>query len=187
MRFNKTPVSDLWLIELEPFEDDRGQFARAYCEQEFSRHGLPDQWAQMNLSRNPARGTLRGFHYQLPPHGEGKLIRSVNGSIFDMAIDMRPHSPSYGQFFGCELSSDMGNALFIPAGCAHAFVTLEDNVQVFYMATQPYVPNSEHGIRFNDPSFDIKLPIEVVKISDKDASWPLFEQEAHEQAWRQPR
>jgi len=183
MNFNKTPIKNMFSIELEPFQDERGEFARSYCQREFEDAGISASFKQTNISRNPAKYTFRGFHFQLPPNGESKLIRCETGRIFDVGIDMRPDSPSYLQWYGTTLTAEKGNMLFVPKGCAHAFLTLEPNTSVFYMATEFYSPNMERGIRHDDPFFNINWPVEREIISEKDNSWPNFDPHTHEQEW----
>lgn len=183
MKFNAKSISGSYSIDLEPFRDDRGSFARAFCQAEFAANGLPTTFEQMNLSRNPDKHTFRGFHYQMPPHEEGKLIRCVKGRILDLAIDIRPNSPTFGICEAVEVSAESGNMFYVPAGCAHAFLTLEDNCDVLYMATRSYAPGVERGICWKDDSFDIDLPAQPALISEKDTSWPAFDADRHRQEW----
>lgn len=184
MKFRAECLPGVVSIELEPFRDERGAFARTFCAREFGAAGLPTTFAQMNLSRNPRARTLRGAHFQLPPHGEGKLVRPQRGSLFDVAIDLRPDSPTFGRWFGAELRAEAGNALYVPPGCAHAFVTLEPDTDVFYMATAAYVPGVERGVRWNDPAVGIAWPVAPELVSAKDRSWPSLDLLAHAAAWR---
>ncbi|WP_019530923.1 dTDP-4-dehydrorhamnose 3,5-epimerase [Dasania marina] len=185
MKFKREIIADVQLISLDPMVDERGFFARAFCEKEFAEQGLPTHFEQMNLSRNPKKHTLRGFHFQLPPYQEGKLVRCVAGSIYDIAVDVRPQSPTFGQACGAYLSAEEGNMFYVPEGCAHAFISLEDNTDVLYMATQSYRPGVEQGIAYNDPFIKIELPVVPALISDKDSDWPTFDIPAHEKSWRQ--
>lgn len=173
----------MFLIKLEPFADRRGEFVRAFCEKEFEKAGIHPTFCQANVSKNPHAHTFRGFHYQLPPHGESKLVRCESGSIYDVAIDMRPNSPSYLQWFGATLDAKSSSMLFVPKGCAHAFLTLEPQTNVFYMVSEFYTPSAENGLRYNDPHFDIKWPAPIDVISDKDRLWPDFDASAHAQKW----
>jgi dTDP-4-dehydrorhamnose 3,5-epimerase len=158
MRFHETPLPGVWLIEPERHPDERGWFARTFDREEFLKHGLSPDVAQCNASQNIARDTLRGMHYQAAPHGEPKLIRCVRGTIFDVAVDLRPDSPTYCAWHGAELSDETGLALYIPAGLAHGFQTLEDNCEVLYQMGHPYVPSASRGVRYDDPAFGIAWP-----------------------------
>lgn len=174
MDFVKNKISGLVTILALPISDERGSFARAFCQKEFQAVGLPTVFEQMNLSKNPFKHTFRGFHFQHDPFAEGKLMRCVSGKIIDYCIDLRPDSETFLEWFGTELSAEKGNMLFVPAGCAHAFLTLSDNTDVFYMATASYNPEAEGGIKFDDPEFDIQYPVEPKHLSEKDLNWPLF-------------
>jgi dTDP-4-dehydrorhamnose 3,5-epimerase len=175
MRFTPTDLQDAYIIDLEPIEDARGFFARAWDERELAEHGLETRIAQCNVSFNSRKGTLRGMHRQDPPHEEVKLIRCVRGSLFDVIIDLRPQSPSYKQWTGVELSSSNRRMLYVPRGFAHGFQTLENDTETFYMVSEFYVAGAEAGIRWNDPAFGIKWPLgEPVEISEKDRNWPDF-------------
>lgn len=174
MKFTETPLSGAFVIDLEPFVDERGAFARAFCAREFAEHGITTEVAQVNLSENPTRGTLRGMHHQVPPAAEGKLVRCVRGSLHDVIVDMRPDSPTRLGWFGVELSAANGRALYIPPQFAHGFLTLTDDVLAFYQVTEFYTPGAERGIRYDDPAVGIEWPEEPRLLSDKDASWPLL-------------
>jgi dTDP-4-dehydrorhamnose 3,5-epimerase len=174
MRFIETPLEGVALIELEPFSDERGSFSRVFCDDEFTRAGIAMHVRQANLSRNPHALTLRGLHYQKAPHGESKLVQCIHGRIFDVAVDLRPHSPSYQRWFGTELAPDLRRMLFIPDGCAHGFLTLEDASDVIYLVDQPYNPVAERGVRWNDPTFDIAWPATPRILSSRDGSHPDF-------------
>ncbi len=165
------------LIEVERREDSRGHFARVYCEQEFQAHGLPARVAQTNRSVTLRRGTLRGMHYQLAPHGEDKLVRCERGAIWDCIIDLRPASATCGQWLGVELSETNGRMLLVPKGFAHGFVTLTDDVAVSYQVSEFYTPGAERGIRYDDPAFGIEWPCPILSLSDKDAAWPAYVRE----------
>ncbi|MFH0882217.1 MAG: dTDP-4-dehydrorhamnose 3,5-epimerase [bacterium] len=169
MKFSETDLSGAYIIALEAHEDQRGYFARAFCEREFSEHGLVSRFVQCNMSGNPKRGTLRGMHYQLPPHEEVKLIRCIQGAIWDCIVDLRPDSSTFRRWQGFELSADNREMLYVPTGFAHSYLTLTDDSAVFYMVSAFYAPGSERGIRYNDPAFDIEWPIPVEIISEKDA------------------
>jgi dTDP-4-dehydrorhamnose 3,5-epimerase len=174
VRFVKTPLNGVVLIELEAFEDERGSFARTFCDGEFARAGIAMQVRQTNLSRNSQALTLRGMHYQQAPHGEAKLIQCIRGRIFDVAIDLRPSSPSYRRWFGTELSSELPRMLFIPEGCAHGFLTLEDSSDILYLMGHPYVQEAGRGVRWNDQAFGIAWPASPRIISPRDNSYPDF-------------
>lgn len=178
MKFHKTTLADAMLIDIEPRGDDRGFFARVFCEREFAAHGLETRYVQANHSRNARKGTLRGMHFQKSPHGEVKLVRAVGGAIHDVIIDLRRDSPSYGRWEGFDLTAENGRILYVPAGFAHGFQTLEDNCDVTYMVSQPYTPEAERGVRFDDPAFGINWPLPVATISEKDAAWPHVNLEA---------
>lgn len=175
MRFLPTDVPPATVVELEPFTDDRGWFARAFCANEFEAQGLTPVTAQTNLSFNREAGTLRGLHYQVEPAPEAKLVRCLQGAIFDVAVDVRPDSPTYLHWTGVELSAENGRALHVPEGFAHGFLTLADDTLVTYQVSAFYTPEAERGMRYDDPAIGIDWPGEVRVISDKDASWPLLE------------
>lgn len=175
MRFQPTDVPPATVIELDRFTDDRGWFARGFCAREFADNGLNSTTAQTNLSFNGQRGTLRGLHFQHAPHQESKLVRCLRGAIYDVAVDLRPESPTHLQWVGFELTEDNGRALYVPDGFAHGFLTLTDDVLLSYQASEFYAPGSEGGLRYDDPAIGIDWPGEVEIISDKDAAWPLLE------------
>lgn len=175
MKIEMTEIPGLYVIEAEPFTDHRGGFFRSYCENEFKRHGIPTGFAQCNVSLNNKRGTLRGMHFQTEPHGEGKLVQCVQGSIFDVVVDVRPDSPTCGRWLGFELSATNHRQLFIDKGLAHGFQTLEDNSSVHYQMTDFYVPEAASGVRFDDPAFGIKWPIAEKIFSEKDTTYPDFQ------------
>jgi dTDP-4-dehydrorhamnose 3,5-epimerase len=162
------------VVELERREDDRGFFARAYCEDEFRDQGLADRMVQANVSFNHRTGTVRGLHMQKPPHGEAKLVRVIRGSVFDVAVDMRPGSRTRHEWFGIELSAENRLALFVPEGCAHGYQTLEPSSEVLYLVSSRYVAGAEQGFRPDDPALSITWPRPWSSISEKDASWPLI-------------
>ena len=175
MYITPTSLSGAAVIEPERHEDERGWFARVYCEREFARYGLPTRLVQTNRSLTRRAGTLRGMHYQLAPHSEDKLVRCEHGAIWDAIVDLRPQSPTYGQSLGMELSADNGRMLLVPRGFAHGFVTLTDNVAVSYQVSNFYAPGAEQGLRYDDPAFDIAWPVPVKHLSTKDAAWPAHE------------
>jgi len=176
VRFVETPLPGAWAIELEEIEDDRGWFARTFDAEEFRARGLNPDVVQCNASFNHRRGTLRGMHYQAEPHGESKLVRCVRGAIFDVAVDLRPDSPTGRAWHGVELSAENRLAFYIPAGLAHGFQTLTDNSEVLYQMGDPYVPEAARGVRWDDPAFGIEWPEPDGEriISERDAGYPDF-------------
>ncbi len=179
MIFHRTPLETARLIELEKRGDARGFFARFFCEQEFAAEGLADSFLQVNNSLSANKGTLRGLHYQLPPAGEVKLVRCIRGAFWDVIVDLRPDSPSFGKWFGAELSSENRLMMYVPRGFAHAFITLTDDAEALYLVDAFYTPQAERGVRWNDPKIGIEWPIEPVEISDKDRAWPDLNAEFH--------
>jgi dTDP-4-dehydrorhamnose 3,5-epimerase len=169
-------IDGAYLIELEPYEDDRGLFARVWCRDELAEHGLNPELAQASISRNTRVGTLRGMHFQRPPHEEAKLVRCTRGAIFDVVLDLRPGSTTRCQWFGVELDSTRGSALYVPEGCAHGFQTLIDDTEVLYLISHPYEPEAAAGVRWDDRAFGIEWPDTRQRtISERDLSWPDFE------------
>ena len=174
MIFTQTKLAGAYILDLEKREDDRGFFARTFCRNEMETHGLIPDVAQANTSLSKYRGTLRGMHYQKAPYEETKLVRCTRGALYDVIIDLRPDSPTYRQWVGVELSAENYRMLFVPKHFAHGFITLADDTEANYLVSQFYAPGSELGIRWNDPVFNIKWPIDVAVISEKDANWPDF-------------
>jgi dTDP-4-dehydrorhamnose 3,5-epimerase len=177
VRFAPTPLAGVWLIELEPIADERGWFARTYDEQAFREHGLDPAVVQCNASFNVRRDTLRGLHYQADPHGEPKLVRCATGAIFDVAVDLRPQSPTYCGWYGTKLSAQNGRMLYVPAGFAHGFQSLRDGSQVLYQMGHEYVPGAARGVRWDDPAFGIDWPEPSSGeriLSERDAAYPDF-------------
>jgi len=179
MIFNATPLHGAYTIELEKRGDDRGFFARMFCQKEFADHGLETNFVQMNNSLSVKAGVLRGMHYQLPPFAEVKLVRCVSGSLFDFIADIRPDSPTFGKWFGAELSAANRTMMYVPRGFAHGFVTLEDNTEAVYLVSNVYGPEHERGVRFDDPAIAVQLPCDVTEISPKDAAWPDLDATFH--------
>lgn len=175
MKFHPTPVEGAQLVELERRGDDRGFFARFFCGREFDERGLESHFVQMNNSLSLRKGTLRGMHYQLPPSAEAKVVRCIRGALFDVVADLRPDSPSHGRWFGAELDAENRTMMYVPAGCAHGFVTLADNTEALYLASAPYAPEQERGLRFDDPWLGISWPVQPVELSDKDRAWRLHD------------
>jgi dTDP-4-dehydrorhamnose 3,5-epimerase len=177
VRFTELDVAGAYLVELEPIQDDRGLFARAFCAREFEEHGLQPAIAQANLSANEKRGTLRGLHYQSAPAGEAKLFRCIQGATFHVIVDLRADSPTHGRHVGVELSAANRRALYVPEYCATGYQALADGAEVLYTVSGFYSPEHEGGIRYDDPLLDIEWPIPVSSISEKDASWPLLDRD----------
>jgi len=179
MIFQETPIPGAYLIDLERRGDDRGFFARTFCEREFGEHGLVTRFVQVNNSLSAERGTLRGMHYQLAPKAETKLVRCIRGALYDVILDIRPDSPTFGQSFGAELSAENRRMMYVPKGFAHGFITLEDATEAFYFVDEFYGPELERGIRWNDPKFRIEWPIEPLVISEKDRNHRDFDPAWH--------
>jgi dTDP-4-dehydrorhamnose 3,5-epimerase len=175
VRFTETKVAGAFLIEPEPIADERGFFARTWCREEFQANGLNPTLAQGNISFNHHRGTLRGLHYQAAPHQEAKLVRCTRGAIWDVALDLRPGSPTYRAWSGAELTDANRAMLYVPEGCAHGFLTLTGAAEVTYQMSAPYAPDAARGVRWDDPAFGIEWPGEVLVINQRDASYPDME------------
>ncbi|OIP58223.1 MAG: dTDP-4-dehydrorhamnose 3,5-epimerase [Candidatus Levybacteria bacterium CG_4_10_14_0_2_um_filter_36_16] len=174
MIFTKTKIEGVYIIDLEPRLDERGYFAKVFAQEELKKQGISYKIVNVNRSLTEKRGTIRGLHFQKAPYQEDKIVQCLQGSIFDVALDLRKSSKTYGQWFGEILSEENKKMLLIPKGCAHAFQTLEKNTVVEYFVSQYYSPQYESGIRWNDPRFNIQWPISRVKTSEKDASWELY-------------
>ena len=168
MIFTPTELKDAYIVEPKKLEDERGFFARTWCEREFRDRGLNPNLVQCNISFNHKKGTLRGMHLQVEPYAEAKLVRCTQGAIYDVIIDLRPDSNTYKQWIAVELTPENHKALYVPEGFAHGFQTLADNTEVFYQMSQFYAPECARGYRWNDPSFNIDWPLEISVISDKD-------------------
>jgi dTDP-4-dehydrorhamnose 3,5-epimerase len=179
MLYREVNVVGVTVIDPTPIEDQRGRFMRVWCAQEFSAHGVGFVPVQANMGFSEKKGTLRGMHLQVAPALEAKLVRCTKGSMFDVALDLRPESPTYGRWCGVELTQKNGQMLYVPAGCAHGYQTLEDATEMHYMASEYYAPNTIRGVRFDDPAFQIRWPLSVTAISDQDRNWPLVEQRRH--------
>jgi dTDP-4-dehydrorhamnose 3,5-epimerase len=176
VRFTPTPIDGAFLVELDLLEDERGHFARTFCAREFAERGLDPAVAQTSVSMNRRRGTLRGMHWQAEPAAEAKLVRCTRGAIWDVIVDLRPGSPTRLEHYGVELSEDGGSMLYVPALVAHGFQTLADDSEVSYQISEFFAPEYARGARHDDPAFGISWPLEVSVISDKDRSWPAFEE-----------
>lgn len=177
MRFLPTQVDGAFVVEPEVHTDERGTFARIFCAERFAAQGLATHYPQFNVSTNEARGTLRGLHFQADPHGEAKLVRASQGRVYDVALDLRPTSPSYLRWAAAELDSARHNAFYIPQGCAHGFLTLEDDCALFYQMSAPHAPASARTVRWDDPAFGIAWPFAPAVISARDAACPYFNPE----------
>ena len=174
MKFSQSKLDGLWLIELEPREDERGFLARTFCEREFAGHGLNTRWPQCNLTLTKQRGMIRGMHFQADPKPEIKLIRCAVGAIFDVLVDVRRDSPTFGQWESFELSAHNRHTLYVPGGFAHGFQCLADNAAVFYQMSEFYVPELARGVRWNDPVVGIRWPIAPAILSERDQNLPLL-------------
>jgi dTDP-4-dehydrorhamnose 3,5-epimerase len=174
MRFAPIDLAGAYAIHLEPRQDARGSFARAFCAQEFAARALETAFVQANISVNARAGTLRGLHFQRAPHEEVKLVRCVKGAVYDVIVDLRDGSPTFRQSFGTELSEANGLMLYVPKGFAHGYQALTDGATVFYMVSAFYAPENEAGLRYDDPKLAIRWPRPARDISDKDAQWPLL-------------
>lgn len=174
MRYLKTPLAGVYLVELEKREDARGFFARVFCQREFGGRQLETTFVQCNNSHSVHKGTLRGLHYQLPPKQEVKLVRCIRGALYDVVLDLRLDSPSFGKSFGAELTADNRTMMYVPKGCAHGFVSLVDDTEIFYFVSEYYSAELERGVRWNDPAFRIAWPLEPSVISDRDSSHPDY-------------
>ena len=175
MLFQPTPLEGAHVIALQRHQDERGSFARTWCRREFAEQGLVTELVQANTAFTRKRGTIRGIHYQLAPHGETKLVHCVHGAIFDVIVDLRPASATYCQWFGIRLTAESDRLLYVPEGCAHGYQTLSDDSAIIYLVSEFYTPEAERGVRWNDPRFKIQWPItDAAVISDKDRSWPDY-------------
>ncbi|MEP7288551.1 MAG: dTDP-4-dehydrorhamnose 3,5-epimerase [Chloroflexota bacterium] len=177
MIFIETKLPGAFIVELEKRSDERGFFARTWCQDEFEAHGLNTRLVQCNLSFNAFKGTLRGMHYQAAPFAEAKLARCTRGALYDVIVDLRPESPTYKQWIATELTANNYRALYIPEGMAHGFVTLQDDTEIFYQMSEFYHPECAESVRWDDPAFGIDWPYEVQVISAKDANIPDFSKE----------
>lgn len=174
MKFEQSPLVGAFIVDLMLLEDERGFFARSFCQDEFVAHGLNPEVAQCNVSFNSKRGTLRGMHFQCHPHSEDKLVRCTQGAIWDVIVDLRPGSATFCKWFGVELSGTTRRALYVPKGFAHGFQTLVENSEVLYMMSERFHPESARGVRWDDPAFGIDWPIENPSLSEKDRGFALM-------------
>jgi dTDP-4-dehydrorhamnose 3,5-epimerase len=175
--FERTEIPGAYTVELDKRTDERGFFARGWCQSEFKQQGLPERIAQINISYNRYKHTLRGFHYQIQPYQEDKLLRCTRGAIHDVLLDLRPDSPTFRRHISVVLSAENYRSLLVPKGCANAFLTLQDETEVTYLVSEFYTPEAERGVRWNDPAFGIEWPVhKPAVISEKDSSWPDFKE-----------
>jgi dTDP-4-dehydrorhamnose 3,5-epimerase len=174
MIFTKINLEGAFIIETQRLEDERGFFARTFCQREFREHGLNQNLAQCNISYNKVKGTLRGMHFQAAPYQEAKLVCCMQGAIRDVIIDIRPDSQTYMKYFAIDLTASAHNALYVPEGFAHGFLTLEPETYVFYQMSEFYVPDMARGFRWNDPAINIEWNDEIHMISERDANLPNF-------------
>jgi dTDP-4-dehydrorhamnose 3,5-epimerase len=173
MLFRKTDVEGAWVIDPTPHCDERGRFMRAWCAREFANHNVKFSPVQANMGFSVQKGTVRGMHFQQEPAREAKLVRCTKGIIFDVVLDLRPDSPTFGKWYGVELSAENGRLLFVPELCAHGYQTLEECTEMYYMASAFYTPGAAKGVRFDDPKFNIQWPLEPTAVSAQDRNWPL--------------
>jgi dTDP-4-dehydrorhamnose 3,5-epimerase len=174
LNFSETEIAGVVIVQPEPALDERGSFARAYCRWEFAQSGIDFVPVQISFSVSTRRGTLRGLHFQRPPQPEAKLVSCTRGSAFDVAVDLRADSPTYGHWSAVELTSTARNALYIPPGCAHGFQTREDDTELLYLLSEFYDPSLQRGVRWDDPALDVAWPAEPTVISERDRSFPDF-------------
>lgn len=175
MRFEPTSVHGVWMVSPDRFDDERGYLARTWGLDEFGAHGLQANMVQRNISYNRARGTLRGMHFQSPPYPEVKVVSCLVGAVFDVAIDTRPDSPTFGRWYGAELRPESGTMLYVPEGCAHGYITLEPDSTVEYLISEFYHPESAGGLRWDDPFFAVDWPVRPTAMNDRDRTWPDFQ------------
>lgn len=174
MLFTETKIRGVWIIELDRRNDNRGFFARTWCQKEFEEHGLNPHLKQMNVGFTTKKAGIRGLHFQLRPDQEAKTVRCTMGALFDVAVDIRPGSPTYKQWVGVELTAENHRTFYIPEGCAHGYQTLVDDTEILYLTTAFHAPGSARGYRFDDPVFSIQWPLPAGIISDADRSWPSY-------------
>lgn len=172
MQFESTVLDGVVIVHVEPFEDERGFFARAWCQREFEEQGLTAAFVQENIGFSRSAGTLRGLHFQRPPCEEAKLVRCTAGAVWDVAVDLRPGSPTYANWVGVELTAERRNMLYVAEGCAHGYLTLLDGTEVRYLTSQFYAPDAVAGVRYDDDMLVVDWPREVTLISEQDRSWP---------------
>ena len=171
MKFNETKLPGVFELDLEPYSDERGLFARSWCQKEFEAHNVNPRLVQCNVSFNLQKGTLRGMHYQAAPFPEAKLVRCTRGAIYDVAVDLRPESPTFREWIGVTLTAENRKMLYVPEGCGHGFLTLENKTEVFYQMSEFYHPELARGVRWDDPAFQILWPATVEVISERDRTY----------------
>jgi dTDP-4-dehydrorhamnose 3,5-epimerase len=174
MIFAQTPLSGAYLIDIKRIEDERGFFARGFCQNEFTEHGLNPAVAQVNVAFNHRRGTVRGMHFQRAPWAEAKLVRCTRGAIFDVIVDLRPGSATRGRWFGVELTQDNRRMLYVPEDFAHGYQTLADDTEIYYQTSRVYAPQFAAGVRFDDPALAIAWPLPASVVSEQDRNWPEY-------------
>jgi dTDP-4-dehydrorhamnose 3,5-epimerase len=175
VHFKKTPIGGAWTIEPSPHVDGRGSFFRAWCINEFTTQGIEFTPLQTNIGVNRRAGTLRGLHYQAAPHDEAKLVRCTRGAVFDVIVDLRQDSPTFGHWFGTELTAANARMILAPRGCAHGYQVLQDESDVFYMTSAVYEPSAVRGLKYDDPTVGIEWPLPPVAVSDQDKLWPSMQ------------
>jgi dTDP-4-dehydrorhamnose 3,5-epimerase len=175
MKFVQCGVADARVIEPAPHQDGRGRFMRAWCQREFAEAGIDFSPLQANMSFSVHAGTIRGLHYQIAPALEAKLVRCTRGALFDVVVDLRPASPTYGRWYGIELSANNGRMLFVPQGCAHGCQSTVDNSEILYMTSAFYAPSEVRGLRYDDPALAIDWPLPASVVSEQDRNWPFMD------------
>ncbi len=173
MQFTETEIAGAWVIDAEKRHDNRGYFMRAWCQREFAERGINFVPLQANMGFSLRKGTVRGMHFQVAPAPEAKLVRCTRGRVYDVVLDLRKGSATYGKWRGIELSAENGRMLYLPEQCGHGFQTLEDTSEIHYMASAFYTPQAVRGARYDDPAFDVRWPLAISVISDQDRNWPL--------------
>ena len=174
MHFTETRLEGAWIIDPSPHHDDRGRFMRAWCMRELEQHGIRFSPVQANMQFSPHKGTIRGLHLQIAPAVEAKLVRCTRGAVFDVAVDLRPESRSFGEWCSVELTAENGRMLYVPEHCAHGFQSISEDAEVMYLTSAFYAPECCRGARFDDPAIGIRWPLPVTAISEQDRNWPLM-------------
>jgi len=174
MKFIEKDISGVFEVKIEPHNDERGFFSRIWCKKEFEQYNLETEIVQCNIAYNKKKGIVRGMHYQKGENAEVKVVSCISGSVYDVVIDLRKNSATFGKWLGCKLSADEHNALYIPKGFAHGYQTLTQDATLSYMVSSFYAPDSEDGVRYNDPKFAIKWPLQITGVSEKDKKWQLI-------------
>jgi len=175
MEFTETKIAGVVVIDIKRIEDDRGFFGRSWCIDELTKAGLDPTLKQVNIGFSPKAGTMRGMHLQTAPHAEIKIVRCTLGAVYDVALDLRPESPTFRQWYGLELTAENRRSLYIPEGCAHGYLTLTEDSEIYYFTSKAYAPDHATGYRYDDPAFGIEWPHSIEVISDADKGWPDFE------------